>query len=81
MGISSHQIEHEFPDHQETIRTLKASDPEFRDKAERYMELDRKIEGLERRDGPISDDKMNQLKSWRARLKDEIYARLCGGGS
>ncbi|MBE02118.1 DUF465 domain-containing protein [Marinobacter lutaoensis] len=79
MGISSHQLQKEFPEFHDRIEALKASDPRFKERLARYSELDQEIEGLERRGAPIGDDKMHRLKAWRAQLKDELYATLTRG--
>lgn len=78
-GISSHQLQKEFPEFHDRIEALKASDPRFKERLARYSELDQEIEGLERRGAPIGDDKMHRLKAWRAQLKDELYATLTRG--
>ena len=48
MGISSHQLQKEFPEFHDRIEALKASDPRFKERLARYSELDQEIEGLER---------------------------------
>jgi len=58
------------------IDELKSSAPSFRAQFEQYAELDQKIEGLERRDSPIGDDSLHQLKQERVELKDYIYKVL-----
>ncbi|EMP56786.1 hypothetical protein MSNKSG1_05611 [Marinobacter santoriniensis NKSG1] len=79
MGITSHELHKEFPQFKDRIEELKASDTGFSEKLTRYTELDQEIEGLEKREGPIGDDKMHRLKQWRAQLKDELYTRLSNG--
>ncbi|SFN51349.1 YdcH family protein [Marinobacter pelagius] len=79
MGITSHELQKEFPEYKDRIEELKANDMKFSEKLTRYSELDQEIEGLEKRGGPISDDKMHRLKTWRAQLKDELYQTLTNG--
>lgn len=79
MGITSHELQKEFPEYKDRIEELRANDMKFSEKLTRYTELDQEIEGLEKRDGPISDDKMHRLKTWRAQLKDELYQTLTNG--
>ncbi|MCG7199708.1 YdcH family protein [Marinobacter pelagius] len=76
MGISSHELHKEFPEYKDRIEELRGNDMKFSEKLTRYSELDQEIEGLEKRGGPISDDKMHRLKTWRAQLKDELYRAL-----
>lgn len=79
MGISSHELHKEFPEYKDRIEELRGNDMKFSEKLTRYSELDQEIEGLEKRGGPISDDKMHRLKTWRAQLKDELYRALTNG--
>ncbi len=80
MGISSHELHEEFPQYSDLIDQLKTNDPKFGDKFKEYSELDQEIEGLERRDAPIGDDKLHRLKQKRAHLKDQIYQTLVQNG-
>ncbi|AXS81836.1 MULTISPECIES: YdcH family protein [Marinobacter] len=76
MGISSHELHKEFPQYSDLIDELKSNDPRFDEKFREYAELDQEIEGLEKRDAPISDDKLHRMKQKRARLKDNLYQAL-----
>ena len=69
MGISSHELHVEFPQYRELIQELKNNDLKFNEKLQEYTHLDHEIEGLEKRDSPIGDDK-------RAQLKDDLYQVL-----
>ncbi|QSP93940.1 DUF465 domain-containing protein [Marinobacter salinisoli] len=80
MGISSHELQKEFPQYSDLIRELKDSNPKFGEALQRYSELDQEIEGLERRDSPIGDDKLHRLKQKRVELKDELYQTLVQNG-
>ncbi|MEP1214837.1 MAG: DUF465 domain-containing protein [Marinobacter sp.] len=76
MGISNHELHNEFPQFKELIDELKANDLKFKEEFQQYAELDQEIEGLERRDSPIGDDKLHRLKQWRLQLKDDLYKTL-----
>ncbi len=76
MGITSHQLQKEFPHYREQIHELKNNDTRFSEKLGHYSELDQEIEGLEKRGAPIGDDKLHRMKQKRARLKDELYTAL-----
>lgn len=76
MGISSHELHEEFPQYSDLIDELKSNNPKFGDKFKRYAELDQEIEGLEKRDAPIGDDKLHRMKQKRAELKDQLYQTL-----
>ena len=45
-------------------------------RSRQYAELDQEIEGLERRDAPIGDDQLHQMKQQRLQLKDDLYKTL-----
>ncbi|MBE94882.1 DUF465 domain-containing protein [Marinobacter sp.] len=76
MGISNHELHNEFPQFGELIDELKKNDPTFQHHFRQYAELDQEIEGLERRDAPIGDDQLHQMKQQRLQLKDDLYKTL-----
>ncbi len=76
MGISKHELHEEFPQFNQLIDQLRQDDPDFRERFTHYADLDQQIEGLERRDSPIGDDSLHQLKQQRLELKDNIYREL-----
>ncbi|KMQ74334.1 YdcH family protein [Marinobacter subterrani] len=80
MGISSHELHEEFPQYSDIIDELKSNDPKFDEKFREYAELDQEIEGLEKRDSPIGDDKLHRMKQKRAELKDNLYQALVSNG-
>ncbi|MDL0433490.1 DUF465 domain-containing protein [Marinobacter sp. TBZ242] len=84
MGISNHELHNEFPQFGELIDELRENDPKFQESYRQYAELDQEIEGLERRDAPIGDDRLHQMKQQRLQLKDDLYKTLVkksnGGG-
>lgn len=80
MGISSHELHLEFPQYKGLIEELKNSDLRFNEKLREYTDLDHEIEGLEKRDAPIGDDKLHRLKQKRAQLKDDLYQALISNG-
>ena len=76
MGISNHELHHEFPDHSELIDRLSEQDEHFRKQLKKYAELDKEIYALERRDVPVSDESFIRMKADRAHLKDQLYNAL-----
>lgn len=76
MGISNHELHNEFPQFGELIDELKENDLKFKESFQQYAELDQEIEGLERRDAPIGDDKLHRMKQKRLQLKDDLYKTL-----
>ena len=76
MGVSKHELHDEFPQYSDLIDELRGKDSSFHEHFEEYAQLDQKIEGLERRDAPIGDDSLHQLKQQRVELKDDLYRML-----
>ena len=76
MGISNHELHNEFPQFGELIDELRKNDPTFQHHFRQYAELDQEIECLERRDAPIGDDQLHQMKQQRLQLKDDLYKTL-----
>ncbi len=71
-----HEIEAEFPEFRRLIKELSAADPDFAAAVKRHNELDDEITRLEELGQPISDESLEKMKYDRARLKDEVYARI-----
>jgi uncharacterized protein YdcH (DUF465 family) len=71
-----HSLAKDFPDYQETIAHLSASDETFAADTRRYNALDKEIRELELKGAPIDDESMHQLKHDRSVLKDSLYQRL-----
>ena len=74
--IESHDLFHEFPEHQETIRKLMLSNDQFVTLMKDYDDVDRKIARIEQRVEPASDLYSEELKYLRVRLKDRLYTML-----
>ena len=73
MNIEKHDLVHEFPDHQHTIRHLKMNDRHFARLFEQYNELDSLIHKMEEGAEPTSDDILNEKKTERVQLKDALF--------
>ncbi|HRH80182.1 MAG TPA: DUF465 domain-containing protein [Thiobacillaceae bacterium] len=74
--IESHDLFHEFPEHQETIRKLMLSNDQFVALMKDYDDLDHKIARIEQRVEPATDLYAEELKYLRVRLKDKLYQLL-----
>jgi uncharacterized protein YdcH (DUF465 family) len=72
----SHALLVDFPEYQNKISLLTASDTEFVEDAKRYHKLDTEIRKLELRNSPTSDDFMHQAKLDRTVLKDKLYQQI-----
>jgi hypothetical protein len=78
--IESHDLYHEFPEYQDTIRSLMLSNDEFVNMMKDYDEVDRKVARIEQRLDPASDLYAEELKYLRVRLKDRLYRMLVETG-
>lgn len=74
--IESHDLFNEFPEHQDTIRTLLLSSDDFANMMKDYTEVDRKVARIEQRLDPASDLYAEEMKYLRVRLKDRLYKML-----
>jgi hypothetical protein len=63
----------EFPNHRETIRSLKLGDGKFREMFDQYHLLDDEICRIEEDVEFATDQQLDELKYKRAKLKDALY--------
>ena len=75
-----HEIEAEFPEFRKIIAEISAADSDFAASIKRHDELDNEIRKLEELGQPVTDETLEEMKFERARLKDEVYARIRAGG-
>ena len=71
-----HPLAEEFPQHHETIRSLKLGDGKFRAMFEEYHLVDDEICRIEQDVEFATDQQIDELKFKRARLKDALYSAL-----
>lgn len=71
-----HPFVSEFPEHREVIRHLRLSDNKFRQMFEEYHQLDDEICRIEEEIEYATDQKIDELKFRRAKLKDLLYATV-----
>ncbi len=74
--IESHDLFHEFPEYQETIRRLMLSNDEFTKMMRDYDDVDHKIVRIEQRVEAASDLYFEELKKLRVSLKDKLYKMI-----
>jgi hypothetical protein len=74
--IESHDLFHEFPEHQDTIRKLMLSNDQFVALMKDYDDVDHKIARIEQRVDPATDLYAEELKYLRVRMKDKLYQML-----
>jgi uncharacterized protein YdcH (DUF465 family) len=71
-----HPFVTEFPEHRETIRSLKLADAKFRQMFEEYHQLDDEICRIEEDVEFATDQQIDELKFKRAKLKDALYTAV-----
>jgi uncharacterized protein YdcH (DUF465 family) len=71
-----HPFTSEFPNHRETIRSLKSADGKFCAMFEEYHTLDDKICRIEEDVEYANDQQIDELKFKRTQLKDALYAAV-----
>lgn len=75
MSTPHRTLETEFPDLADSIRHLVQDSIQFKSDRDNYHKLDKAIRGLEERGISTDDDHFKELKSQRARLKDQLYSQ------
>lgn len=71
-----HPLGLEFSEHRETIRKLRDASDEFRQWADEYHAIDRKVCLIERAFEAASDAETEALKKRRLWLKDVLYREI-----
>jgi uncharacterized protein len=71
--ITRHNLTTDFPEFTEKIHDLKVHNAHFKKLFESYDELDHEIYRIETDTEPSSGATLNQLRTERVRLKDEIF--------
>ncbi len=71
-----HPLGLEFSEHRETIRKLRDASDEFRQLADEYHAIDRKVCLIERAFEAASDAETEALKKRRLWLKDVLYREI-----
>jgi len=73
--MEKHDLHHEFPQFEDKIHNMKMNDNHFRKLFDEYEDLNHKIHGVETT-GLFTDDELNDMRSKRLHLKDELYEML-----
>lgn len=76
MTIEHHSLSQEFPEHKELIHELKLNDNHFKRLFNEYDQLDHDIVRHEQEIEVICDERLEDLKKQRLKLKDELYSML-----
>jgi len=76
MLTDKHDLLHEFPEHRETIHSLKMSNSHFARLFDEYHEVDHEVHRIETGIENTSDDYLEERKKLRLYLKDELYRMI-----
>ncbi len=73
--MENHDLHHEFAEYDTLIHELKISDNHFRKLFDEYHKVNKDIHRLESNE-VYTDSKLNELRSKRLHLKDNLYSIL-----
>ncbi len=76
MTHTPHELAADFPEFADTIHRLKTEDAHFHKLHEEYHVLNRDIHRAETDVEPTSDQHLEEMRTRRVRLKDELYGLL-----
>jgi hypothetical protein len=71
-----HPLALEFAEHRDTIRRLKEESSGFRQLADEYHDVDRRVCLIERAFEPATEAEIEALKKRRVWLKDALYHEI-----
>lgn len=74
--MEKHTLHHDFPEFDEKIHQLKVSNHHFKKLFDEYHEVNNKINRIESGAELVSDETLNEARSRRVHLKDELYSML-----
>lgn len=74
--MQNHDLNHEFPQFQEKILELKASDHHFKKLCNQYQDVNSSIYRIENNVEVATDAVLNDYRMKRVHLKDELYGFL-----
>ncbi|ROH93348.1 DUF465 domain-containing protein [Stagnimonas aquatica] len=76
MTIEKHDLVHDLPQFKDRIHALKTSDAHFAKLFAEYHEVDHEVRRIEQELETPGDEYVENLKTRRVRLKDQLYTRL-----
>jgi uncharacterized protein YdcH (DUF465 family) len=75
--MEKHDLHAEFPQHNDRIHELKVSDKHFRKLFDEYHTTNKTIHSVEA-NGKFTDKELNELRSKRVHLKDQLILIIEG---
>lgn len=76
MPIEKHDLLHEFPEHKDTIHSLKVSDNHFAKLFDEYHQTDKEVHRIEEHIETPTDEYTNKRKLDRLALKDKLHKMI-----
>lgn len=76
MTHTPHELAEDFPEYADKIHELKMNDTHFARLADEYHKVNREVHRMETGVEPASQEREEELRKVRVRLKDEIAAFL-----
>ncbi len=76
MAHTPHELAEDFPEHVSKIHDLKMNDAHFARLADEYHTVNREVHRVETGVEPASQEREEELRKTRMRLKDEIAGIL-----
>ena len=74
--LEHHPLVKEFPEHAETIHSLKETDNHFHKLFNEYEALDKEVFRIEANQEAVTDNELTNLKKQRRRVKDMLYNQV-----
>ncbi|MDH5693796.1 MAG: DUF465 domain-containing protein [Gammaproteobacteria bacterium] len=71
-----HDLIHEFPEYKDKIHELKTHNRHFARLFDQYHEIEHEVRRIEEGVETTSDEYLEDLKKWRLKLKDELFAMI-----
>ena len=76
MTIQHHSLAEEFPEYKQIIHDLKMNDNHFKRLFDEYEKVDRDVVRFEQEIEIACDERLEDLKKQRLKLKDELHGML-----
>ena len=76
MMNEKHDLLHEFPEHRDTIRSLKMNNSHFARLFDEYHEVEHEVHRIETGVENTSDEYLEGRKKQRLQLKDQLYQMI-----
>jgi uncharacterized protein YdcH (DUF465 family) len=76
MDLLNHDLDHEFPQYRDKMRSLRVSSTRFAHLVEQFDATNTAVTEDEQSGGHLCDENLEDLKKKRLLLKDEIYQML-----